>query len=238
MLLLHCSGVRASLPVVPGDVVFVQEPDGETLSASGGFSLPWCKTGVHGKFANIRQMLFKLILSPAFHLSPKTKSTCTPVHLFATREHFGIAHLAGRIPRFYFLPVYYFELCYEIGTVGSPPDLQSPCLFPVVRRQRHPPDISRFLQFDTTVERIRGMDVDHPRRRSFVSVTWTPTEILVPARNPIAVASEAPCRLTTMVIASHLAPPSMAITTLRETRVLRRDSRKGMSGRIYVLDIQ
>src|ERR1051326_3157830 len=48
----------------------------------------------------------------------------------------------------------------------------------------------------------------------------------------MAVATKAPCRLTTMVSPSHSAPPSMAITTLRGTRVLRRDSRKVMRARL------
>src|SRR5579864_1987244 len=88
--------------------------------------------------------------------------------IIATREHSESHGRAGTIPRFYSLPVHYFELCYEIGIVESVPDLESRCLIPVIRWQRHSPDVLRFFQFDTALDRILRIDVDNPTGRSFV----------------------------------------------------------------------
>ncbi len=48
------------------------------------------------------------------------------------------------------------------------PSLQVRCLFPVVRRHAHAPDVSWLIQFDPAVQRVLRIDIDNPSRSMLI----------------------------------------------------------------------
>ena len=44
------------------------------------------------------------------------------------------------------------------------PDPQGRCLFPIIRRQRHSPNVSWLIKFDPAVQRVLRIDIDNLSR--------------------------------------------------------------------------
>ena len=48
------------------------------------------------------------------------------------------------------------------------PDLQGRCLFLVIGRQRHSPNVSWLIKFDPAMQRVSRIDVDNPSRSTLI----------------------------------------------------------------------
>ena len=47
-------------------------------------------------------------------------------------------------------------------------DLESACLFPVIRRQRHSPNVLWLCEFDTAMQRVLRIDINYPSRGTLI----------------------------------------------------------------------
>ena len=48
------------------------------------------------------------------------------------------------------------------------PDLQGPCPFPVVGRQRHSPNVSRLVKFDPAAQLVSRINVNNASRSTLI----------------------------------------------------------------------
>jgi len=114
--------------------------------------------------------------------------------------------------------------------------LEGRCLFPVVGGQRYSPNVSRLSEFDPAVQRVLWIDINHPSRGSFIRQVDANRDSH-PTTQPNRGCDQRSVKVDhdglALACPDLSVPPSMAITTFRGTRVLRRDSRnvavEGMS---------